>query len=396
VTCEVFTPLCGVKSCFVIICAVTGRILIFLFATMFAAGDALDDTVGQWAKKISAHLAADEAAHVTWRDVGNNAASADASAALVSARAKALLLRALQRRLRNPKPVEVIATFSESRTEYMLIAEVRRENENIVEIASTPKLTAPLSPNATLRLDRRLVWEQPSPILDVTVIGDTMLVLDDSGITIYSLGTGSNGGVTDATGNQPREGSADTSWQKLQSIPLAIPPVRDLRGRLMVTADSAVAEVPGLTCRGTWKPASAFECQPGKFFTAGRNTIEEAGWPLFFEHVQIGGDHIVVSADGKTYLYDADRKQIATADPWEDAAAVSTACGGPKIIAQESVNSLGIFDLVNHRVARAGDSIEMEGPITALWPNGSGAIAVVRNKVANQYEAFSISVACGR
>ena len=77
-----------------------------------------------------------------------------------------------------------------------------------------------------------------------------------------------------------------------------------------------------------------------------------------------------------------------------DAAAVSTACSGPKIIAQESVNTLGIFDVVNHRVARAGDSIAMEGPITALWPSGNGAIAVMRNKSVNQYEAFSISVGC--
>ena len=69
-----------------------------------------------------------------------------------------------------------------------------------------------------------------------------------------------------------------------------------------MSADSAVAEVPGFTCRGTWKPVSAFECQAGGIFTAGRNTIQEAGWPPHFEHVEIDGDHVVISADGKTYL----------------------------------------------------------------------------------------------
>ena len=41
-----------------------GRILLLVFAAHFAAGDALDDAVGQWSKKISSHLAADEIAHV--------------------------------------------------------------------------------------------------------------------------------------------------------------------------------------------------------------------------------------------------------------------------------------------------------------------------------------------
>ena len=44
--------------------------------TLWASGDALDDAVGQWAKKISSHLAADEIAHVTWN--GAEAENADA------------------------------------------------------------------------------------------------------------------------------------------------------------------------------------------------------------------------------------------------------------------------------------------------------------------------------
>jgi hypothetical protein len=100
----------------------------FFFATLFAAGDALDDTIGLWAKKISSHLAADEIAHVTW----TGAAAADAGSAAYLTRAKTLLARALQRRLRNPKTVEITATLSQNLQGYLFIAEIHRENQNVV------------------------------------------------------------------------------------------------------------------------------------------------------------------------------------------------------------------------------------------------------------------------
>ena len=101
-----------------------------VFAAILVRGDALDDAVGQWGKKIASHLAADEIAHVTW-----NGAAAEND---YSARAKTLLARVLQRRLRNPKSVEITATLSQNLKGYLLIAEMHRENEIIVEMASRP------------------------------------------------------------------------------------------------------------------------------------------------------------------------------------------------------------------------------------------------------------------
>ena len=134
-----------------------------------------------------------------------------------------------------------------------------------------------------------MLWEQEAPILDVIVAGDQMLVLDTAGIARYE--------------------QRDSKWQKAEAVALDIPPVRDPRGRLTVNENSVIAEAAGLTCRGTWKPAVAIECQPGGRFTAGRNTIEEAGWQPYFTHAEIGGDHVVAAADGRTYVYDAARKQ---------------------------------------------------------------------------------------
>jgi hypothetical protein len=346
-----------------------GRILGLVFATLLVRGDALDDAVGQWGKKIASHLAADEIAHVTW-----NGAAADTA---YSARAKTLLSRALQRRLRNPKSVEIIATMSQNLKGYLLIAEMHRENENIVEMASVPRPILAPETAAGLRLERRLLWEQETPILDLIVVGDQMLVLDTAGVARYE--------------------QRDSKWQKAEAVALDIPPVRDPRGRLTVSENSVTAEVAGLTCRGTWKPAIAIECQPGGRFTAARNTIEEAGWQPYFAHAEIGGDHVMTAGDGRTYVYDAARKQMSVSDVWSDFAVIASSCTGAKMIgAYGTTNSVAVFDLVNHGLARVSDAMEVPGTVTAMWPSGSAGLAVVRNKDTNRYEAYSIAVDCGR
>jgi hypothetical protein len=352
---------------------VTGRILVFFFVTLWASGDALDDAVGQWAKKISSHLAADEIAHVTW----NGAEAENTDAAAYSARAKTLLARALQRRLRNPKSVEITATLSQNLKGYLFIAEMHRENENVVEMASVSRPVAdPVAP-AGFRLDRRLLWEQEVPILDAVVVGDQMLVLDTTGVTRYQ--------------------QRDSKWQKAEAAALDIPAVRDPRGRLTLTENSVIAEVAGLACRGTWKPDVVLGCQQGGRFTPGRNTIEETGWQPFFTHGEISGDHIIGAGDGRTYVYDAARKQLSVSDIWSDFAVVSSSCTNAKIIATDSAsNSLSIFELINHSPVRVSDSIEVSGPITAIWPAESAALGVIRNKSTNRYEAYSFTVACGR
>jgi hypothetical protein len=351
---------------------VTGRILGFVFATLLVRGEALDDAVGQWGKKIASHLAADEIAHVTW----NGAAAEDAEASAYSARAKTLLSRALQRRLRNPKSVEITATMSQNLKGYLLIAEIHRENENIVEMAGVPRPILTPETAAGLRLDRRLLWEQEAPILDVSVVGDQMLVLDTGGVARYE--------------------QRDSKWQKAEAVALDIPPVRDPRGRLTLSDNSVIAEAAGVTCRGTWKPAIAIECQPGGRFTAGRNTIEEAGLQPYFTRAEIGGEDVVGAADGRTYVYDAARKQLSVSDVWSDFVVVASSCAGARIIGASATSSVALFDVVNHAPARVSDSMEVPGPVTALWPAGNAALAVVRNKDTNRYEAFSITVDCGR
>jgi hypothetical protein len=356
---------------FVIISAVRLCILVFLCAAVLAAGDALDDAVSQWAKKITTNLAADEVAHVTWTE-----GAPDAESTAYLNRAKTVLSRALQRRIRSPKSVEITARLSQNLKGYLFVAEMHRENETVVEMASVPRPLAAAVPPAGFRLDRRLLWEQETPILDVIAAGDQMLVLDTLGVTRYE--------------------QRESKWQKAEGVAFEIPPVRDPRGRLTVTENSAIAEVPGLMCRGTWKPAVALECQPGGRFTAGRNTIEEAGWPAYYTHAEIGGDDVIAETDGRIYVYDGARNQLGVSSAWSDFAVISSPCTSAKIIALDSTsNSLAMFELVNHNPVRVSDPTELPGPVTALWPSGSAALAVVRNQSTHRYEAYSIGIDCG-
>ncbi len=353
-----------------------GCVLLFVFAALMASADAFDEAAGPWAKKISSHLAADEVAHITWRE----AAPMDAGAAAYVTRAKALLARTLQRRVKDSKPVEISAAVSQNLKDYLFIVEMHREDENIVEIARVPRIAAPPAPAAGFQLERKMLWEQEEPILDaiegIGVNRDRMLVLDTAGVTLFER--------------------RDAKWQKIDAAVVNIPPVRDPRGRLTITENTLLAEVAGLACRGSWSPALTLECQPGGRFTAGRNTMEASGWPAFFAQAEIDGDHIVVAADGRTYLYDASRKQTAAPDAWDDFALLASSCAGPKIVALESeARTVALFELANHIPVRVSESMLMPGDVTAVWPDGNDALVVVRNK-NNGYEAYHVGVDCGR
>ena len=139
-------------------------------------------------------------------------------------------------------------------------------------MASMPRTIAAPAPIVGFRLDRRLLWEQEMPILDLVGIdlanldnaeaggaGNRMLVLDTAGITLYE--------------------QRDSKWQKAEGVVLEIPPVRDPRGRLTVMENSVVAENSGADAvKVHAKPSLAvIECQQGGRFTAGRNHDRRVG-----------------------------------------------------------------------------------------------------------------------
>lgn len=324
-----------------------------LFASL-CSGQGLEDAVRTLGKSVAARLAPSEVAHLTTRNVSS------LSVAEVT-KAQAGLERALRRRVRSPITVEITVTISENLKGYLLVAEIHRGNERVVEMASF-RPASPVAPaRSAIVIEKRLIWEQDAPILDVAVTGDRMLVLDPAVVTRY----------------EHREGK----WERAEQATLSIAPVRDPRGRLEVAGDSVTVWSPGGTCRGSSKPLE-LHCDPstaefmvGQYavrFTASRNTLEASEWPS-------GGF-----------------------ETWgSDFAPIATACGGQRIApsgtgAWDAADFIALYEVAGGAPVRIGDAVEFPGPVLALWPASAGALAVARNLATKRYEAYSLTVDCGR
>jgi hypothetical protein len=54
------------------------------------------------------------------------------------------------------------------------------------------------------------------------------------------------------------------------------------------------------------------------------------------------------------------------------------------------------FTIVNRAPLPVTPILEFPGAITALWVSGGATVAVTRNSVTGKYEAYLLTVACGR
>jgi len=351
------------------------RGIFLLFFCLLAGAETLDDAVAALAKKIAARLGPLEVARVTTR----NSSSLSATEA---AKVQPALNRALQRRVREPKSVDIAVTISENLRGYILVAEIKRENEPAVEMAEfRPAIPAAVAARAAFAIESKMVWEQDAPILDVSTSGDQMLVLDTGGVSLYGRNSG--------------------KWERTAAAPIPVN-LRDPRGRLEVAGDTLTVHLPGMTCSGSAKLASSIHCEDGGRFTAARNTLAaHDGGGEIFSSTEIGGDTLVSELDGRTHIYDAAHAQQGAFDGWGSDFVALAGCGGRHILAaatgdRHSADSVTLYDLVNRAPAQVSDPLELAGPVTALWPAGDGALAVVQNLSTGKYAAYNLALDCGR
>jgi hypothetical protein len=296
-----------------------------------------------------------------------------------AARAQPALSRALQRRVREPKPVDVAVTISENLRGYILVAEIRRENDPAVEMVEF----RPAPPAAPMRppvsIESKIIWEQDFPILDVALAGEQMLVLDTAGVSLYNRNAG--------------------KWERIAAAPIPVN-LRDPRGRMEVSGEALTIHVPGSTCSGSAKLAASIRCEDGGRFKAGANTLV-ASQGESFSSAEVGGDTLVAELDGRTHVYDAARMPQGVFDGWGSDFVMLAGCGGKHVLAtsavdQHSADAITLYDLVNRAPVRVSDPLEFAGPVTALWPAGDGALAVVRNLATGKYAAYNLALNCGR
>jgi hypothetical protein len=296
-----------------------------------------------------------------------------------AAKAQPALNRALQRRVREPKSVDVAVTISENLRGYILVAEIKRENDPAVEMAEFHPAppAAPVRP--AVSIESKVVWEQDFPILDVVQSAEQMLVLDTAGVSLYARNVG--------------------KWERTAAAPIPVS-VRDPRGRMEVSGEALTIYVPGLTCSGSSKLAASIRCEDGGRFAAGRNTVV-ASQGEFFSSAEVGGDTLVAELDGRTHVYDAARMPQGVFEGWGSDFVMLAGCGGRHVLAtsagdQHSADAVVLYDLVNRAPVRVSDPQEFTGAVTALWPAGDGALAVVRNPSTGKYAAYNLALNCGR
>ena len=305
--------------------------------------------------------------------------------------------------------VETRLTLSGNPSQCLLVEEARKGEDRQVWIASW-KRTAPAGPPAgsTLTLEKKLIWEQEEPILDVVMPGSGLLVLSPSRVTLQR----------------------DTGTQSLPLSPMR-PWPRDLRGHLRVSGGGFKVYLPGVACSGATDPSLTMECHPsdepwtldagtrGVFlanFTAGRNYFDgkvstanalRKTVGAFFSAAPVEENGraywALAMLDGRTQIFDGAFEPVGSVASWgSDLASTEARCGGgSQILATKAgdareADTIRAFGLVNRTPVPLSAPLDLPGPVTAFWSLGSNsALAVVNDLASGGYQAYVITVNCG-
>jgi hypothetical protein len=305
-------------------------------AAMLVRAETLEDAVRALVKRVASGLAANEVAHVTTRNLS-------AMPLLEAGKAQTLFDRGLRKRVRNPQTVEIAFTISENQQGFLFVAEIRRENDRAVEMeAFHPEAPTASSALGGIHLEKRLLWEQDAPILDIATSGETMYVLSPDRLERW----------------ERREGN----WRSSAAAALPLGAVRDPRGKLELANGSVAAYLSSGTCRG-----------PGSL-----------------EDLRCDASTAEFSLSGRNVRFTAGRNTLeGTADGWGD---TLSACGGvlqPSNSSRDASDSIAVMESGRP----VGETVQFPGPVIALWP---GALAVVHNLSSGRYAAYTVAIDCGR
>lgn len=331
-----------------------------------AAADDLPSAARELGRRTAATVGAAPIA-ATWRNLTATGVEevAKARAAFESAGVK----------ISDAAEVHATLTVSENASSGFLVEELWNRDDRQVWI-STWKRTPPPRSTGGVSIEKRLIWQQDEPILDVASTGPDSLVV----LTPFAL-----------IRTAPR-----------QEIPIATarPWPRDMRGRLEISGNAVTVKLPGVNCAGAWTPELTLNCGPADApwsLAAGRNYFDgrvgaRKAAPPFYTAAQANSLWFLALTDGATGIFDAAFERVGTVHGWgSDIAAAPVRCGGaPVVLATrpgEGRDSVQAFSIVDRTAAPIGEPAEFAGPITALWPG----IAVVHN---GKYQAYALSVVC--
>jgi hypothetical protein len=316
---------------------------------------------------------------------------------------------------------EIRLTLSENASQYLLIEEARAGDESQTWIVSWNRNGPAMSQPPALTLDRKLIWEQDDPILDLAVWDTGLLVLSPARLSLFE-----------------RQG---TQWslRRELNLPGAHDWPRDPRARLRRTGSHIEIFLPGAACQGDTAPSLSLVCHPSSdpwvldsgsrslllpYFTPGRNyfdgrvVLQEGNHrtvPPFSsaaalelnQNAQPGGTYwLLTLANGETQLFNAAWEPVASIPNWgSDIVTLNTCAAGPQGMPQilatrpgdnSQPDALQAFSIVNGAALPTSAPLPFAGPITALWPvSSTSALAVAFDAAARKYRAYAVTLSCG-
>ncbi len=392
----------------------------------------LDAAAHQLADKITAALPPREAIFLDLRNLSS--LSGLEVAAVRRALESELQSRGLQLVPRSAPSAEVRLTLSETPDGFLWVVEVPRARADApqVEMVSLPKprssATTPRAPE--LLLEKKLIWEQEEQILDVALLQDSsgpapmMLILEPKKVSLY------------------RRQSDRWELRHSYDVPAAKPWPRDLRGQILLEDHFFQIHLPGIECDGdAWK-AITMECEEiatAWTLSGARGQSEDYGLAprqnFFFERPSPGVENprklapfysyasvvdeknetfsIYTDLDGRTRIYgeNSDEPEANSNEPeavitgWgSEIAGLESDCGNrSQILATQPgdvtvPDAVRAFEIINRRVVAVSPAVELPGPVIVLWTGSDNGrvIAVARNLKTGRYEAYHLSISCGR
>jgi len=318
-------------------------------------------------------------------------------------------------------------TLSENIDGYVWIAELHRsqgDNPDQIAMVALPKLAAGAAPRiaTSVVVRKQMLWLQADPILDAVVLDAAaatprLLVLAPERVSLYRKEAG--------------------RWELEQELPIkhARPWPRDLRGRLMPRPNTDHlfdVFLPGVMCSSSGKAPLALNChegddpwplalagQPPQYASYGaqRDFFNGALRPGFGETRSTAAFYsatglpranytlwLFAGVDGALRLTDGATERVIAPRGWgSDVAAVLSGCGGPQAVItaagdSNAADSVVVLDVPEREPIVVSQPLEFSGPVTALWsaPDGATALAVSKNLKAEQYEAYTLTLACSQ
>ncbi|HWB84895.1 MAG TPA: hypothetical protein VG675_12190 [Bryobacteraceae bacterium] len=396
------------------IAAVKGRYaalssLLFLIPHAASASEDLKDAARNLAQRTIVFAGRGEAVSLVFRNVSSlgSPESEQARSAFEAA------LQAGGSRIQPQAAVQIRLTLSENQTQYLLVEEIRRDDQQNVWIAAWKRAETQPAAMPAVALEKKLVWRQDEPMLDVAFPSGGMLVLSPSKLSLFHR--------------------QNNQWQLAQWLPIASPKPwpRDLRGRLRLNGPAFSAYLPGLACSGSTAPQLSMRCQPSDApwvlesgshsmllasFLATRNyfggrVVTQTGEsktvaPFFTAASAEDGNQpvwLLAMLDGRTRIFNAAFDPIGAIPAWgSDIAGTEASCGGgAQVLATLPVDgsepdAVQAFAVTGGAVSELSGPVTFAGPVTALWPSGPASVlAIERDLATDKYAAHVITVVCG-